>query len=210
MTEPSLTSIKLIFFFIDTIQKLLPSIRPLNPKILEDKYYSKNVEKLNKFYIKYKEDFEKIGTPEDYKFQAIIKPKLENKAKGYVFRSDLAWGRNIVQQYKSAWFNVLAGDYYELAEDYINAGAQYHFAGHTFRGLGNYRQAAKYYCKSTKCYEKSSKVNNAIRSGKRAIAIYRYETGQEEKADKLKIYLDKLKTENINDIVQDDCIIINN
>jgi len=187
MIEPYLTSIKLIFFFIDTIQKLLPSIRPLNPKILENKYYTQHKKKLKRW----RDEVKVIDTSKDYNFLTIIKPKLEMEAKRYVFRSDLAWGRNIVQRYKSAWFNVLAGEFFELAEDFQAAGAQFHFAGHTFRGLGNYRQAAKFYCKSTTCFKEARNFDMAIRACRRAIAVYRYETGQEELADKLKTHLDE-------------------
>ena len=190
MIEPYLTAIKLIFFFVDTIHKLLPSIKPLNPKILENKYYTKHKKKMKRWRDEVKE-VKEIDQSEYNTFLIIIKPKLEMKAKRYVFRSDLAWGRNIVQRYKSAWFNVLAGEFFELAEDFQAAGAQFHFAGHTFRGLGNYRQAAKFYCKSTTCFKEARNFDMAIRACRRAIAVYRYETGQEELADKLKTHLDE-------------------
>lgn len=192
MAEPiiTLTAIKIFFFTIDTIRKFLPSLKPMNPKIFQEKYYEKHREKIDGLEKKLRER-ENEDTSERHFILSRINPKLRAIADRYAFRSDLAWGGTIEQRYKSAWFNVLSGDAYKLAGALQDAGAQFHYAAHGFRELGVYDQAARYYRKSTLCFKESGEVDLAIRACRRAMAIYRYQTGEESKADKLENILDE-------------------
>lgn len=170
-----------IFFLGDTFWKILPALRPMNPKILQHRYYDKHRKKIRAFE-------EKIRNASDQDvIISALNPKFLAAAGGYSFRANLAWGRNTRQRYKSAWFSVLAAEIYKLARTVENAGGHFHFAAHGFRELGEYELAGRYYHEAALCFKRAGKIKLAIRAWKRGIATYRQveEHADAEKLQKL-------------------------
>ena len=186
--------LKFGFFLFDRAVGFILNIRPLNPKILESKVYAKGHNKLMKLM----EEKKKMpdSASEDYK-QVVVYPKIRRCADIYSFRADIYWGRSFINMYKSAWFYVLAGEAYEITENYRDAGFKYHHAAHAFRNVGEFEKASKYYDKSGVCFEKANLTKLALRSYKRAAAIYLYNLYEPKKAADIRNKLESLiNTEN--------------
>jgi hypothetical protein len=165
-------------FMFETTLKVLSVFTPMNPKILQEKYYEKHKHKIKKL-----ED--ELGRTDADARVSRVYPKLHRTAARYAFRANLSWGQNIRQQYRSAWFNVLAAEIYKFSNSYESAGGHFHFAAHGFRELGEYEFAGRYYRESALCYQQADKLELAIRACKRGIAVYA-QVEEHSEAEKLR------------------------
>lgn len=83
------------------------------------------------------------------------------------------WGKSKIDEYKAAWFNVLAAEAYREARSCTQAGGYFHFAAHAFRGVGEYAIAGSCYCESAKQFKQAGDKKNALRACQRGIACFR-------------------------------------
>lgn len=181
------TIVRIFLFIGDTVSKLWSPLKPVNPSTLQREFYQKHKMRLRSL------ERQVIEMSSKNLVLSVLNLKLLNTAKRYGFRANLAWGKSIEQRYKSAWFNVIAGELYSLANAFDSAGSYYHYAARVFNEVGEYELAGKYYHESALCFKKVGEVAQAIQSLKRGVATYHLVEGKEE-ADKLKSLIDEWET----------------
>ncbi|MFZ2643532.1 MAG: hypothetical protein WA117_21250 [Verrucomicrobiia bacterium] len=157
--------IRIGLLLCNIVFKLIPKVWPQNPEILERRCYKKHRTRIDKLVAA------QAGRSEDARL-ARGNQKLLALGNRFAFRANLVWGRSRIDEYRAAWFNVLAAEAYREAQNHKQAGGFFHFAAHDFRGVGEYAIAGRYYCESAKEFKQGGDNRNAIRACQRGLACF--------------------------------------
>jgi hypothetical protein len=115
-------------FVCNVLSKLAAKLPQRNPAIIEEKYYGKNRGKIDTIVERQKrktEDAQMAGENQ----------MLLDLAKKFAVKANRLWGKSRINDYKAAWYNVLAAQSYQAAKSHKQAGGFFHFAAHVFRNL---------------------------------------------------------------------------